>query len=478
MKKHVAALWDQHQQECLKAQKFIAELNLSAHPLSATISNLADIGARFMAMSATDSANSHLPPSQDPHREKGAKNSNGKKPGGQHGRKGTRLLPFETPDKIIQLEVDPNQLTPDAKLVGLKKCQVVEIESKRLVIEYQSEIYRLADGSEVTADFPDGVSAAIQYGQSVKASVAYLSAFQLMPYARIGNLFSHQLHIPLSEGSIFNFLKETYERLGPFEWWLKNKLSSAPLLHLDETGININTKTHWIHTMATSDLTLLLPHAKRGREAMNEFGVLPGYSGLVCHDCWSSYFAYDDATHVLCNAHIMRELKGAEEKYGCRWAKRMHALFKAMYKVCKDGGGSVPPDLRKKLRTRYRTILTLGEKECELAKDGGKQKRTKPQNLLIRLREHEESVLRFLEDPAIPFTNNLAENALRMAKVQQKISGCFRTMEGAKFFCRIRSYISTCMKNGVSPAEALGVLFNGNLPDFIDCDAQPALAGE
>lgn len=477
MNKRVAALGDKLRQDCLKAQGFITELDLCAHPLNATICELADTAQKLAAMLGTDSTNSHLPPSQDPHREKNSRAAEKRKPGGQLGHKGTRLLPFEYPDKVVRLEVDAAKLLPGATLVGIKKCQVVEIESNRLVIEYQAEVYRLPDGSEVTADFPEGVKADIQYGQSVKTITAYSSVFQLMPYRRVKDMLS-QLGIPISEGSIFNFLKEGYDRLETFENWLLQKLTNATLLHADETGININRKTNWIHTLATNELTLLVPHAKRGKEAIEDIGVLPGYSGLVCHDCWASYFAYDDATHVLCNAHIMRELKGAEEKYGCHWAKLMHALFKAMYKVCEDGGGSVPADMRKKLRTRYRTILTNGEKECGITDDLGKQKRTKPQNLLIRLREHEESVLRFLEDPAIPFTNNLAENALRMAKVQQKISGCFRTIEGAKFFCRIRGYLSTCLKNGVSPTEALVLLFNEKMPDFIRITDQEPLPAE
>lgn len=478
MNKRVAALGGQLQQECITAQKFIFEHDLASHPLSATIARLTEITQQLMEMVGTDSTNSHLPPSQDPHREKNSKTAGKRKPGGQPGHKGSKLEPFETPDEIIRLEVDQAMLLPGARLVGIKKCQVVEIKTERFVVEYQADVYRLPDGTEVTAEFPKGVNADIQYGQSVKALVAYSSAYQLMPYRRIVNLLSSQLEIPVSEGSIYNFLKEAYFRLDGFERWLLENLASSPLLHADETGININGKTNWIHTLATPELTLLVPHAKRGKEAIEDIGVLPGYSGLVCHDCWSSYFAYNDATHVLCNAHIMRELKGAEEKYGCHWAKLMHALFKAMYKVCEGNGGSVSTEVRKKLRKRYRTILTNGEKECGITDDKGKQKRTKPQNLLIRLREHEESVLRFLEDPAIPFTNNLAENALRMAKVQQKISGCFRTMEGAKFFCRIRGYLSTCLKNGVSPTEALVLLFNEKMPDFIQLAAKNLPAAE
>lgn len=478
MKKHVVALGSQIHETCERAQGLVAEFEMSTHPLGMVISELTEKTNQLMAMLKTDSTNSNMPPSQDPYREKKPRPEGKKKPGGQPGHKGKRLVPFEHPDKIVHLEVDKALLPPGAELVGVKKCQVVEYESKRVVTEYQVPVYRLPDGSEVSAELPKGIRGDIQYGQSVKAFVSYASAYQLMPYRRIVDLLSDQVLIPISEGSVYNFLKEAYQRLEGFESWLCQKLMGSSLLHVDETGININGKGNWIHTIANGSYTLLVPHAKRGREAIDEVGILPSYKGLVCHDCWSSYFAYNDARHVLCNAHIMRELKGAEEKYNCHWAKLMHALFGAMYKLCKESGGSVPEEVRKKLRARYRNILTRGEKECELKKDEGRQKRTKPQNLLIRLREHEEAVLRFLEDPAIPFTNNLAENALRMAKVQQKISGCFRTMEGAKFFCRIRSYISTCLKNEVSPAEALRLLFNDKMPDFIDLEAYPMPTGE
>ena len=429
MRKGIAALGDQIQQDCVRAQEFVAELALSDHPLGETIAALLHKVNDLVSRLGTNSANSNLPPSQDPHREKRSKASGNRKPGGQAGHAGSRLEPVENPDKIVTLKIDAALLPQCAEVIGVKKRQVMDVLVHRFVTEYQAEIYQFSDGTRKMAEFPEGVSADIQYGKAIKALVAYSSAYQLMPYRRIVDMFTGQLRVPMSEGSVYNFLKETSCRLDRFDEWLREQLLSSPLLHVDETGININGKNNWMHTVSTDSLTLLVPHARRGRDAIEEIGILPAYGGLVCHDCWSSYFAYDDVTHVLCNAHIMRELKGAEEKYACHWAKLMYAVFKAMYKVCMDSGGSVPAEVRKKLRARYRNILTRGEKECGMTNESGKQKRTKPQNLLKRLREHEEAVLRFLEDPAIPFTNNLAENALRMAKVQQKISGCFRTMD-------------------------------------------------
>lgn len=471
MKKGVKLLGNQIREEVDKAQGLISELNLVNHPLGQTICDLSAKTSQLIALLGTDSSNSNLPPSQDPYRTKNSKASQGKKPGGQPGHEGTRLVPFENPDEIISLQVDKSTLPHGAVLVRYECRQVVEYETKRRILEYQAEVYKTMDGQEITAQFPEYVTGDIQYGKSVKAQAVYLSVFQLLPYNRISEHFVDQLHIPLSAGSIHNFLKLAYNQLNEFDIWLKKQLLASRLLHLDETGININGSNFWIHTTCNEHLTLLVPHARRGREAVDEIGILPDYKGITCHDCWSTYFAYEGASHVLCNAHFKRELKGIEEKYQCHWPKLMTVLYEDMYKAWIASDREIPPERQKKFRARYRNILTRAEKECEVKPGGRKnEKRTKAQNLIKRMREHESEILKFLEDPKIPFTNNLAERDLRMAKVQQKISGCFRSMEGAKMFCRIRSYLSTCHKNGVSASEALNHLFNGQLPEFINLD--------
>jgi len=205
---------------------------------------------------------------------------------------------------------------------------------------------------------------------------------------------------------------------------------------------------------------------------MNSIGILPKFKGILCHDHWKPYYTYD-CTHALCNAHHLRELTAVWEEDKQQWAKEMKALLEETNRAVKDAGGLLESSKSEKYRQRYRSIVKNAETECpapdETNRKGkrGRVKRTKARNLLERLIEYENDVLRFVDNKNVPFTNNLGENDIRMTKVQQKISGCFRSLDGAKIFCRIRSYLSTCRKQGVSSSQALKMLFRGELPDFV-----------
>jgi transposase len=247
-------------------------------------------------------------------------------------------------------------------------------------------------------------------------------------------------------------------------------LAAASLLHADETGINIGSKRHWLHCASSSQLTFFYPHAKRGTEAMDEAGILPTFRGILCHDHWKPYFRYD-CLHALCNAHHLRELEYAFEQEGQAWAKAMKDLLIECNQAVDDAGGVLTNDAAEAFRKRYRNLLDEADKECpppeEKSGRRGRTKRSKSRNLLERLRDFEAEVLRFMVVKEVPFTNNQGENDIRMTKVHQKISGCFRSMEGAGMFCRIRSYLSTCRKQGVSATEAMRLLFDGKWPDFM-----------
>jgi transposase len=209
--------------------------------------------------------------------------------------------------------------------------------------------------------------------------------------------------------------------------------------------------------------------------AMDEIGILPFFKGVLCHDHWKPYYHYD-CTHALCNAHHLRELERAWEQDQQQWAREMQALLIDIAAAVADAGGCLPADEAKRWRRRYRRLLKKAEIECpppdESQRQGkrGRLKRSKARNLLERLRDFEQDILRFIEVESVPFTNNQGENDLRMTKVQQKISGCFRSMEGAKIFCRVRSYLSTCRKQGMSATQALTLLFQGKDPDFMKMD--------
>jgi len=300
-----------------------------------------------------------------------------------------------------------------------------------------------------------------------------MSNFQLLPYKRIEEHFADQFDIPLSAGSIYNFNKEVYERLAPFEDWAKRELAKSLLLHVDETGINIGGKRKWLHVVCSATLTLLMPHDKRGGEAMAAMGVLPEYTGTLVHDHWKPYYQLP-CHHALCNAHHLRELERAWEQDQQQWAKQTQALLVEINKAVDAAGGVLNTPEAEAFRERYRQLLKEAETECpppdeSQRKKGqrGRLKRSKSRNLLERLIQFEEDVLRFMVELDVPFTNNQGERDLRMSKVQQKISGCFRSELGAKIFSRIRSYLSTCRKNGVSSEEALRLLYEGRWPEFM-----------
>ena len=425
-----------------------------------------------------NSKNSSKPPSTDPNRKKTSrKGKSDRKPGGQKGHDGTTLEPVDDPDEVTDIKIDRRSLPKGTQYqeAGYEARQVIDIDIARFVTEYRAQVLEDVQGNRYVASFPDGVKRPVQYGLSLKANAVYMSQFQLVPYDRIRDYFQDQMHIPVSVGSLFNFNKEAYEGLDSFGEWAKNKLARSDLMHADETGVNIGGKRHWLHCASTASLTWLYPHAKRGTLAMDEEGILPLFKGVLCHDHWKPYYRYD-CLHALCNAHHLRELERAWEQDHQQWAREMQMLLIEMSKVIDDAGGSLPPDEAEQWRQRYRKLLEKADVECpppdESQRKGkrGRLKRSKARNLLERLRDFEQDVLRFMEVEYVPFTNNQGENDLRMTKVQQKISGCFRSMQGAKIFCRVRSYLSTCRKQGMTATQALALLFEGKSPDFMKMD--------
>ncbi len=420
-----------------------------------------------------NSKNSSKPPSTDPNRKKEQKSKNNRKPGGQKGRNGATLKQVADPDQIRDLPVDRGALPPgNYRDVGFEIRQVFDLDISALVTEYRAQILVDQQGKRYVAPFPDGVTRPAQYGTGVKAHLVYMSQFQLIPYNRIEDHFLEQMQLPVSAGSIFNFNQDAYGRLELFDQWIKKQLVSSDLIHADETGINIGGKRVWLHNASNPEFTYFSPHAKRGGEALDEIGILPLFNGTLCHDHWKPYFKYG-ARHALCNAHHLRELERAWEQDGQKWAQEMAALLEEINRAVLDAGGYLNDIAATPYRKRYRALLQEAEKECpepdESQRKGrrGRLPRSRARNLLERLRNFETDVLRFMENEEVPFTNNLAENDIRMTKVQQKISGCFRSWDGAKIFCRIRSYLSTCRKQDVSASEGLRLLFEGKSPQFM-----------
>lgn len=452
-----------------------AEKSLSPG-LKASIEVLLLLVTMLLDRLGINSKNSSKPPSTDPNRLKKSKAPTGRKPGAQTGHAGTTLQPVSDPDETIIIPIDRTTI-PDGQYHdgGFEARQVIDLDFSRVVTEWQAQVLIGSQGVRYVAPFPEGVNRPVQYGNGIKANSVYMSQYQLIPYNRIEDHFQDQLQIPVSNGSIGNFNKEAYEGLERFETWLKGKVTRSYLVHADETGINISGARSWLHNVSTDLYTYLLPHLKRGGEAMDEMGILPEFHGIICHDHWKPYYKYA-ARHALCNSHHLRELERAWEQDGQQWAKQMAALLLEINRVTQKAGGRLEVMESEHYRKRYRDLLQEAEKECpppqETDRKGrrGKIARSKSRNLLERLRDFESDVLRFMDDAMVPFSNNQAERDLRMTKVHQKISGCFRSMEGAKIFCRIRSYLSTCRKHGVTASTALRLLFEGKDPEFMSAD--------
>ena len=450
-----------------------AENNLSP-ALRATMEVVLLLVSLLVKRLNLNSKNSSKPPSSDPHREQRTRRKGQRKPGGQAGHPGRTLEQVEDPDDIRCIALDRRTL-PEGhyREAGFEARQVIEIDISRLVTEYRAQVPVNEAGQRFVAAFPEKVSCAVQYGDTIKAHAVYLSQFQLLPYHRIADYFRDQLAIPLSEGSIYNFNVDAAARVNRSgaEAVIKQHLQEAECLHVDETGINTGGKRHWLHGASTPQWTYFYPHKKRGAEAMDAAGILPWFTGILCHDHWKPYYTCSDCRHALCNAHHLRELERAWEQDGQQWAQAMQDLLKRMNIAVLNAGGQLAAEKADAYRTDYKHLLRDTEQECPPPDEAqrqpgqrGKLKRSKARCLLDRLIDYENDVLRFMENEAVPFTNNQGENDIRMTKVQQKISGCFRAMEGAQIFCLTRSYISSCRKQSIRATEALISLFMGKLP--------------
>jgi transposase len=413
------------------------------------------------------SRNSSLPPSQDPFRQKD-KSKDKKKVGGQEGHKGKSLKQVLCPDKVIYHAVDIctscDRRLSTAKCHHISKHQVFDIEVKVVVTEHQAEHKVCECGHMQSAQLPSGVSAPCQFGASVKSMAVDLTNVQFVPQKRASDFFASKLNLSVSQRSIENFNKECFEKLAPWEEAAKLDLIKSELMHGDETGININKVNAWIHSLSNDRTVLMMPHMSRGSEAIDAMGILPHYHSILCHDFWAPYSAYD-VIHACCHAHLQRELIKADEDYSQKWALKFKKLFLYANKLRNKQDGILTWDQIRRIESTYSSVLKEADIECPLnINRNGKRGRigqSYPRQLLNRLIMRRSWILLFLYDSRVPFTNNQAERDIRMTKVQQKVSGCFRTFEGAQRFCRIRSFILSMQKQGKNPQEELEKIFRG-----------------
>lgn len=430
-----------------------------------------------------NSGNSSLPPSKDPigfKKERSLRPLSGRQRGGQLGHVGTTLEKVPDPDEIIEHHVKScigcGKSLQLVDALSFESRQVFEIVMKTFVVEHRAEVKSCrCCGKRNVATFPSQVKKAVQYGPQVKALSCYMSQFQLIPYNRIVDFFRDTAGLPISQGSLVNFNEEAYFALAGFEKHVQAELFKSKVNHADETGIKVDKGNYWVHVLSNERWTYLFPHIGRNATAGLVMGVLEAYEGFLVHDHCKFYFQFEKCKHVLCNAHHLRELEWSHEFEGQRWAKKMNELLVELNERVKVWGKALPKKEQLHFQRRYRRILDEGDKECPINETrlavkskNGKLKQTKSRNLLIRLRDFEKETLMFMRVSGVPFTNNQAERDFRMTKVQQKVSGCFRSLEGAQMFCRIRSFLSTARKNSQSPLRSLTTLFAENSWNFAE----------
>lgn len=429
---------------------------------------------------AQNSRNSSRPPSSDglakPPAPRSLRRRSGRKPGGQPGHDGGHLEMVADPDEVLEHAVTGcdrcGRDLAGRPVESVERRQVFDLpEIVLTVTEHRAQRCRCACGHLSTASFPAGVSAPAQYGPRVRALGLYLTCGQHLPYKRTAVLMSDWLGAPVSTGTLATFIKDAAEGLDEFLDQVHAGLISAPLVHFDETGARAGGKTRWLHCASNEQLTFYALHDRRGTEGIDHCGVMPNYRGIAVHDGWPQYRSYRDVTHALCNAHHLRELLAVIEAdaEGQSWAVQADRFLRRLHEkvlAARDAGqDQLPGPALAGYRRAWGRIIALGHRQnppptIRIGRRGPIG-RTPAANLLRRLDEHRADVLRFAHDFRVPFDNNLVERDIRMIKIQQKISGSWRTTTGADRFFKIRGYISTARKQGQSLLEALTTLAAG-----------------
>src|SRR5258708_4086081 len=443
---------------------------------------LAQANARIKELEdrlAKDSRTSSKPPSSDglgrlPRR---SRRPSGKRPGGQAGHAGHTLCMVEQPDEVVPHRPEVcRQYSDDLSRVPRivpERRQVLDVPEIRL-LAHEHQIEAICCPSCHTTSlgsFPASVSAPVQYGPRLQAVAVYLHQGQLLPTARTCQALAALCGCQISEATLIQWSELAAERLEPTVERIADLIAASSLQHGDETGIRVYGMLQWLHVNCTRFLTHLAWHASRGREAMDEIGIWPRFGGRGMHDRLVSYDAYECA-HSICGAHLVRDCAGVAEQEHQEWATQMQDFLLDLHEACQQWRllhlSAVPAIERDDWVARYFEILAAGyaaqppPPAPSAGPRKGRRKQSQAKNLLDALLGRAEQVLALLDDLRIPFTNNLAERDLRWAKVQQKISGTFRSATGVTAFCRIRSYLSTMQKQGHPMLSALTAVFHGH----------------
>jgi transposase len=476
-------LQQQFQTEIGKATQLNQELQRRIRELETFLESEAQATA-FQASSGNppsttklDSHNSNFPPSLDlpwekPQRTRSLRKKSGLKPGGQFGHRGSTLLQVSLPDSVIvhSLEVCSHcGLSLDSsKSTGFQKRQVFEIlDGKLSVIEHQVEIKScFSCQKSVKANFPPTIKAPVQYGSSVLSRLVYLNQYQLLPVARTAETMRDLFNCPVSWATVQRARNSCSQKLVRAEQQIKAKIRHSAVIGVDETAVRINGQIAWVHVARTDNLTHLAIHPKRGKEAFEAIGIINQFTGTLVRDGWFSYKHYQQCRHSLCNAHLLRDLTfvGENEPLQQKWTTKLSQLLLNIKEAVQ----------RAKLKSR--TALTQSQKSrfsntySRILREAGKLIRGSPASKAVHLSAHslrnrfvrnKTDILRFMTDFTVPFDNNGSERDLRMLKLQQKISGCFRSTVGVQVFCRVRSFLSSARKQGRGLLSSLELVFHG-----------------
>jgi len=440
---------------------------------------------------AKNSNNSSKPPCSDglskTKRTRSLRKSSGKKSGAQEGHPGHRLEMAKKPDMVKRYAVERCAQCQ----VSLEKTSIERIEKRQeyelppiqlMVIEHQAEVKCCpACGCETQAEFPAEITQPTQYGPDFKALLVYLHQAQFIPLDRVVRFCKDVIGQPVGEGTIVGASHQAKRVVEPVNQRIKQYLvETDEVVHFDESSLRVKQDNYWVHSAGTEHATNYHLDEKRGTVGIDHAGILPHRIGKSVHDDWSAYYTYQDADHASCNAHHLREFTFLQERYPQDWEGAMVDLLLSIKKTVDEavtqGQACLPQEQVIAFEIRYNELvqqdLALNPVPERLPGQRGKLKQTPPKNLLDRLRDHKAAVLAFMYDFKVPFDNNLAERDIRMVKLKQKISGCFRSEEGGKTFCAIRGYLSTARKNGFRAFAALKLVMRGSpyIPDFLPAE--------
>ena len=425
-----------------------------------------------------NSRNSSKPPSSDGYNKpapKSLKKPSGKKPGGQKGHKGSSMKLLRKPDEIVPHYPSACLGCPNRALCQMRVAErryEEDIVIRTHIVEHRQMACCCPrqENKELLGEFPGNITATKQYGSNIIAFASALSTVGMVSIDRIQKLLGNVFQVSISTGTIQNALRRLHMKAKTAVKYIRNMVSKLSLLHCDETGLRVNGKLHWLHCMCNSEWAYYAVHGKRGTEAMEAIGLLPEYRGILLHDFWKSYFVYDKAEHAMCCAHLLRELVYAEEQKHQAWAKPLQELLLEMLserkRLMEQGQSSYLPGQLDGFLRRYDALVAQGLEENPLPerKKGkmGAPKKGEMRSLLERFRDYKPQILRFAVDWAVPFTNNEAEQSIRFSKVKEKVSGCFRTLQGAQEYAEIMSYTNSAYKHGVGYFEAIKAALDGN----------------